>query len=712
MNLQSRFVRRVIPLSPRQASVLRALSSAIVLAAVVACGGAASDVTSSGESVSAVVLTGAPTSTLLAGQTAQLIATPLNSTGAVISNGRVSWTSSDVKIAIVSPSGLVTAVDGGQATITAASGGATATVTIAVQVGATVSWEGAAITVLNSLVTLVVPPQSVGQATTLVFAPTPTAPANVRMMAGTAVTIGPSNLSFSMPATLKLKVDRNKLPAGVSLASLQLYTLSNGAWLPILGSAVDSTALMVRGTILRLGTFAVIGTPVAKVVLAGASVGGALFAGQSAQLTATTFDGSGNALPGRTIAWSSSDTRIATVDANGKVTALATGTVTISAASEGISQTTQLVVLARTTGDWSAATEWTTYQGNARHSGYVPVTVDASTFRELWVATPASTIALNPVTTGDGHVFASTQAYFGAQKLFALDLRSGSVVWTKDFGPIHGVHPPAYASGTVYVTTSGHQDSYLYAFDATNGTPRFRSSYGNQWSRYYAPVVIGNAVFMAGGGADGMYRFATDGTQNWFFLTNQYEEWSPAVENGVVYAYTGSYAPKLDAVDAATGKAIYSVPDPGFSWSGWSMNLAPAIGEANDLLVTNGGRLISFDLQARSIRWEQKSAYSGSVAVANGLLYVLNNNSQIEVRRESDGSAVGLWIPPSGNARGPVLVTKNLFFVSTTDATFAVDVGTRKQVWSYPVGGALALSSQGILLIAQDGGKLVAINVK
>jgi len=59
-----------------------------------------------------------------------------------------------------------------------------------------------------------------------------------------------------------------------------------------------------------------------------------------------------------------------------------------------------------------------------------------------------------------------------------------------------------------------------------------------------------------------------------------------------------------------------------------------------------------------------------------------------------------------------VLVTKNLLFVSTADATYAVDIASRKQVWSYPVGGALALSSQGILFIAQDQGKLVAIGVK
>jgi len=711
MTPQLESIRPSPPSTARPWAALRAVTIAAVFILGVSCGGAGSDVTGAGENVAAVVLSGAPTSTLLAGETAQLIATPLNASGAVISNGHVTWATSDPKVALVSPAGLVTAVDGGQVKITATSGSATASVDIAVAVGALVTTSGASISVLNSRVSLLVPAQSLSQSATITFAPAPTVPADARMMDGTAVTISP-DLIFFQPATLKLKVDRAKLPSGVSLASLQLYTLANGSWYQIAGSVVDSTALVVSGSIRRTGTFVVIGTPIARTVVAGSSVDGALFVGQTSQLSATMYDAAGAVLAGRAVSWSSSDTRVATVDATGKVTGVAIGSTTITATSEGTTATTQLTVLARTTADWSGVTEWTTYQGNARHSGYVPVTVDAGTFRELWVTTPAPNIGLNPVTTGDGHVFASTQAYFGTQKLFTLDLANGAVVWTQDFGPIHGVHPPAYSAGTVYVTTSGHQDSYLYGFDATNGALRFRSAYGNQWSRYYAPVVIGNAVFMAGGYYDGMYRFATDGTQNWFFGTNQYEQWSPAVDNGVVYAYTGDYSPKLDAVDAATGTALYSIADPNFSWSGWSMNLAPALGESNDLLVTNGGRLISFDLVSWSIKWEQKSAYSGSVAVANGVLYVLNNSSQIEFRKESDGTAAGVWIPPAGSARGPVLVTKNLLFVSTADATYAVDIASRKQVWSYPVGGALALSSQGILFIAQDQGKLVAIGVK
>jgi len=49
------------------------------------------------------------------------------------------------------------------------------------------------------------------------------------------------------------------------------------------------------------------------------------------QLTATLTDVNSNILPGRTVTWASSDATVASVDANGLVTAVAPGTTTITA---------------------------------------------------------------------------------------------------------------------------------------------------------------------------------------------------------------------------------------------------------------------------------------------------------------------------------------------------------------------------------------------
>jgi alpha-L-fucosidase 2 len=56
-----------------------------------------------------------------------------------------------------------------------------------------------------------------------------------------------------------------------------------------------------------------------------------LVVGATLQLTATALDGKGNAVPGETYVWSSSNTDKASVSANGVVTGKKQGRVTITA---------------------------------------------------------------------------------------------------------------------------------------------------------------------------------------------------------------------------------------------------------------------------------------------------------------------------------------------------------------------------------------------
>src|SRR5213596_789175 len=66
--------------------------------------------------------------------------------------------------------------------------------------------------------------------------------------------------------------------------------------------------------------------------------------GQTAQLTATPRDASGNPLTGRVITWQSSNGAVASVNGSGLVSGVATGTATITASSEGQSGTALVTV--------------------------------------------------------------------------------------------------------------------------------------------------------------------------------------------------------------------------------------------------------------------------------------------------------------------------------------------------------------------------------
>ena len=101
-------------------------------------------------------------------------------------------------------------------------------------------------------------------------------------------------------------------------------------------------------------------------------------------------------------------------------------------------------------------------------------------------------------------------------------------------------------------------------------------------------------------------------------------------------------------------------------------------------------------------------------AYAGGVVYAPNKAPyRVEARAEADGALQWSWTPQVAGetAWGELVLTKNLLFVSTNMATYAVDLRTHKAVWSYPAAGKLALTQSGILYI-QNSDALVAINVK
>ena len=108
--------------------------------------------------------------------------------------------------------------------------------------------------------------------------------------------------------------------------------------LAIGSSQVAANALGKSG----IATITVTKTPVANVVLLPARIDATV--GGRTQLTATAYDAAGNALGDRAIIWSSSNQAVATVSTGGLVTAIAPGTSTITAASEGKTSTATITV--------------------------------------------------------------------------------------------------------------------------------------------------------------------------------------------------------------------------------------------------------------------------------------------------------------------------------------------------------------------------------
>jgi outer membrane protein assembly factor BamB len=378
----------------------------------------------------------------------------------------------------------------------------------------------------------------------------------------------------------------------------------------------------------------------------------------------------------------------------------------------------------------AGATDWETFQANASHTGFVPVTLNAAVFnpRWKWDAPSYSGVQWNPstITTGGGRFYVSSGpswiAINSRHELFAYKEDDGSQVWSHSFADLAfaSTNPPAFSNGKVYMAAGSQQSTAMFAFDAGTGAQIFTSPMASQWENYLAPTILNNVVYSDGGRYGGMYAFDTaTGLQKFTnFQLGQYDKWTPAVDASFSYTYVGG---SLKIVDIQTGLLVASIADPNHSWNGITTWGAPVIGAAGSVFAGNlsssifaNAIVINFDTVNKTVRWSAVGAYSGNPAYAGGTLFVPNNKPfALEAHAESDGATLWSWTPPSESTQfvSDVLITNNLLFVSTDTNTYAIDRTTHASVWKYPASGALSLSANGILYI-KGTTSIVAINLR
>jgi uncharacterized protein YjdB len=251
----------------------------------------------------ATVSVSVDSSSLAVGHSAQATATTRDAYGNVITRP-ITWSSSNTGVATVSSTGVITAVAGGAADIIATSDGKSgwATIRIVTPV-ATV----AAVGVTLSASSLLIGQTTQGYATAY---------------------DGNGNVVSGRPATW---ASSNAAVATVSSAGIVTAVSA--------GSAVISATIDTK---VGQATVMVSQTPVASVTVTLSAPSVSI--GQTTQANATTRDASGNTLTGRPVAWTSSNTSVATVDSTGLVRSVAAGTANITATSEGKSGQATLTV--------------------------------------------------------------------------------------------------------------------------------------------------------------------------------------------------------------------------------------------------------------------------------------------------------------------------------------------------------------------------------
>lgn len=222
---------------------------------------------------------------------------------------------------------------------------------------------------------------------------------------------------------------------------------------------------------------------------------------------------------------------------------------------------------------------------------------------------------------------ADGRAYFAEGDLYAVDVASGSTVWTQDVG---GKTSPAVADGVVYVGSGGARPTNsgagrVFAFDAADGARVWRARIDEKVTKRCQQTVADGRVLVGGHQGTLFALDAQNGDVAWRYSVGDGILSSPAVADGVAYVGSGHWE--------AAGRHVHAID------------------------VADGSR-----------RWRSDAGAPvfSSPAVADGVVYVGDEAGTVSALAAGDGSVV--WRADVGGAiNAAPVVLDGTVFVATSD---------------------------------------------
>ncbi|WP_084091444.1 outer membrane protein assembly factor BamB family protein [Andreprevotia lacus] len=384
---------------------------------------------------------------------------------------------------------------------------------------------------------------------------------------------------------------------------------------------------------------------------------------------------------------------------------------------------------------WDGVADWSTAQGNAKHDGYVPVTLDPAKFSLRWHWT---TPLYNPPS--EPTIYNGTAVTSAGKSLIGLDENTGSQRWSSYFGWPNTVNSStdglASANGLVYVSWlatggNGANNAQLLTFDIKTGSQLRSASYTDRFNLgdtpASRPTVDNGTVYLAG---QKLTTVSANGVVSSYGPTLGYQSASVAVDGQNAYSYgalmntptsSGSEG-ELHVFDKNTGALKQTLPD-AVSYLNWVPRAHAVVGAQNDIILVNPWNQYSQRALTRlnvggGVAWSVRGDFNGQPVVANGKIHITCNfPTRVETYDEASGKLLWSQVLPYSNDQSavltfaPMIVTNNLLFVNGTTALYAIDLNSHRIVWQYPGMGTLALSANGLLYVTTYSG-ITAINLK
>lgn len=353
--------------------------------------------------------------------------------------------------------------------------------------------------------------------------------------------------------------------------------------------------------------------------------------------------------------------------------------------------------------------DWSTYQKNSRHTGYLKTDLDLSKATMRWQNTIET--GLNPVVVRAEHVIATTKT-----SIYDFDSDSGKVTWSRRFTNLSAMSSPAVDENQVYFQiVDNSENGYLKVYDLTTGEQNFKKKFSTQWlTAINSPTVFGDMVFTVCGYDNGVCAYQkNDGELVWSKSLDSAENWCPAVAKDYVITFTNT----LNIFNKKDGNLIFSYKNSDSDYSAGGSNTSAVVGDLNDIIYisndfSRNSVIRSVSLNDHKLTWEKKGAFQAQPVVGNSVVYTASNAGDINAYSEINGTLLWTWknASPEHNVKNMIL-TNNVLLVGMEKSVIGIDLTSQKKIWTYNVGGEITLKGN-TLYISSKNGKLTAVTIK
>lgn len=372
---------------------------------------------------------------------------------------------------------------------------------------------------------------------------------------------------------------------------------------------------------------------------------------------------------------------------------------------------------------------WLVAGGNIARTSYIPETFDASKFSRRFKLRLADVpddwdYTATPVVTNAGLVFYRSTAN-RSFTIYAISEELGTPVWTYSLGSDDALSDkywpePFISNGKLYAVWKG-----THILDEKTG--HLLSKETNSMK------LLPDSDGFFGNSRTSLARFNPDlKSQTWgligtgiLFSNNKaytIDVSSTAADDSYYYV---DYGIGMQAKRKSDGQGDYPTLIPDAEPISGIFLTKPVAGKDKSAYAIHFSqkypitKLTKYDFNNNTVKWQVGSIIRSNPALTPDAIYVVNYDDKygaVEARNPETGQVIWSWPIPEkewANIEHSIVATKNIIFISTYSNVYAIDIATRKAVWSYPIRrGKLSISENGILYISSILQNLVAINLR